>query len=321
MKRNTIYLFAIAAAMLCAACDEFPPVNYDDPDPAKTYTDADFAGVIFTTIADLKAMYVRTPVDLGSGIYIKGQVISSDQDGNLYRTLYIQDETGGIEVKMGTRNLYNEYKMGQWLYIDCNGLTIGSYGGMIQVGYKSAAGSSYETAYIDIQLLIDTHIFKGKQDTIEPQVITSADITNEDMFGMYVTVPNMTYGNEIFTILYDDNDNSLYLSGRNTYGITTWAITSAGFERYMERDRFGGAVSASDVNNYSPSFYNVSQYFYSSDKVDLQVRTSGYARFADYEIDPEIIAGATVNLTGILTYYNGNNQFLLNQVSDVVIVE
>lgn len=318
MKNIRFWALALVAAFMTVGCDEFPPVSYDDPDEARTYTDADFPGVTFTTIAELKAMYSNSPVDIGSGVYIKGQVTSSDKEGNLYRTMYLQDDTGGIELKMGTRYLYNEYKQGQWLYIDCNGLTVGAYGGMIQLGYKSA-DSSYETAYIDIQYIIDTHIFKGVEDTIEPQVITSSQITDSDYIGRYVTIDGLTYGNQIFAILYDDNSNSTYLSG-GTYGVTTWAINEIGFARYMAADRFGGAISESDVDNYSASSYSVSQYFYVNN-VALQVRTSGYAKFADTEIDEEIRSGATTSLTGILTKYNTNNQFLLNDLDGVVIAE
>ncbi len=326
MKNNVLKysVLACAAALLFVSCDEFPPVNYSTPDTSKVYTDADFPGVEFTSIADLKAMYRNSPVDLGSGIYIKGQVISSDRDGNLYRTMYIEDDTGGIEIKMGTRNLYNEYKMGQWIYVDCNGLTIGTYGGMVQLGYKAAEGSSYDTAYIDIQYIIDTHIFKGEKDTVEPIVIPFSDITNTDYYGRYVTVENLVYGNEVFVIIYDDNDNSNYLSGTNTFGITTWSITEAGFSRYME-DGFNGYIAEADRDSYSPSAYNLSQYFYSSGdtsrRTALQIRTSGYARFADYEIPEAIRNGAVVNVTGILTVYSSNHQFLLNTDSDVVLAE
>ncbi len=323
IMKNTIFIriWVLSLALFAfafTACDEFPPVSYDDPQIHKVYTDEDFPGVIFTSIADLKAMYTNTPVDFGPGVWVKAQIVTSDREGNFYRSMYIQDETGAIELKMGTRNLYNEYKMGQWIYVHCTDLTIGNYGGMIQLGYKSAT-SQYETAYIDVQYIIDTHIFKGAEDTIEPILITSKEITDSDYYGRYVTIKGLTYGNRVFTILYDDDDNSTYLNKTNgNYGITTWAIDENGFARYMARDRFGGALSESEAKNYSPSCYNVSQYFYTSDNVALQVRTSGYSRFADTEIDPAIIDGALTDFTGILTYYSSNNQFVLNDLDGVV---
>ena len=75
---------------------------------------------------------------------IAGQVISSDRSGNIYRELYIQDETGAIDVKIGKSSLYSDYHLGQWVYVDCNGLMIGSYSGMPQLGVEDETGEAKE---------------------------------------------------------------------------------------------------------------------------------------------------------------------------------
>ena len=73
--------------------------KYPDPEQQYIYTDEDF-GNKFTTIADLKKMYNGKPVKVTGRCVIKGQVTTSDQVGNLYKSLYIQDATAGIEVKI-----------------------------------------------------------------------------------------------------------------------------------------------------------------------------------------------------------------------------
>ena len=61
---NHIKYIAVAVfALLAVSCDEFPPVNYDDPQPYKVYGDADFADSRLVTIAELKEMYRTSPVD------------------------------------------------------------------------------------------------------------------------------------------------------------------------------------------------------------------------------------------------------------------
>ena len=68
--------------------------KYEDPAPARVYTDADFGQL--TTIAQVKQMYIDNnskPYDIVEDCVIKGQIVSSDKEGNFYKSFYIQDET------------------------------------------------------------------------------------------------------------------------------------------------------------------------------------------------------------------------------------
>ncbi len=316
MKR---YMFLFAMMAVLVSCEEFGPVvtgEYPDPKPYEYYTDDDFDPDSFITIAELKAMYEPGhPFVIEDDIVIKGQVTTSDAEGNLYRTMYIQDNTAGIEIKMGKTGLYNMYKQGQWVYVKCKGLSLGAYGRMVQLGYEDMTGN-YETSYIDVQLLIDLHILKGKPDKpVEPIVVTSPDdILSEKYVGMYVTVKGLSYGNEVFCIIYDKYDNSTYLS-EGTHGIDSWAFSEEGFAEYLTK----GYVS--NPEDYEPAFYSVSQYF-NLGGADLQVRTSGYAEFADSKLVSSGITDANagrISLTGIMTVYNDNYQFLLIDLDGVEI--
>lgn len=283
-----------------------------------------------TSISGLKSLYTKSgkPVDIDKDLIIGGQVISSDESGNLYKSFYIQDETGAIEIKVGRSSLYSDYKTGQWVYVKCKGLTLGEYGGMLQIGFRDESGS-YETAYLESQYLVDAHIFRGRLDTpVKPVVIDEAGIRAKDNFGRLVRVEGLTYGREIFVILYDENDNSVYLRDGGTYGVDTWAMSQNGFKAYMTpngkaepQNAFDGAITKDNWQTYykAATAYSVSQYF-KKGKTDLQVRTSGYAKFADAKIDQRILDGATVNFEGILTYYNGNYQFVLIDLDGVQIV-
>ncbi len=353
---NHIKYIAVAAlALLAVACDEFPPVNYDDPEPYRVYTDADFADSRLVTIAELKDMYNGSPVDIDEDIYIKAQVVSSDQSGNLYRTMYIQDAGNpelsvapeAIELKMGTRNLYNDYKLGQWIYVKCRDLTLGDYNGMVGLGYRSH-DPEYETAYIENQYIIDTHIFRGAMDEpVEPLLLESdEDVMNEANFGKYVTIKGLTYSNKLFVILYYDPDgdhqdyqgNCLFLDEEGgerygNYGIDTWAISENAFQALLDDPEFdfNGYLEDNGIDKsrfVAPYSYTISQYFQTSAEMggmDLQIRTSGYARFADTKIDQRILDDATFNATGILTYYNSgrepNYQFTLLDLGGIEIPE
>ena len=68
--------------------------------------------------------------------------------------------------------------------------------------------------------------------------------------------------------------------------------------------------------------YSVSQYF-SGAGGTVQIRTSGYSKFADWQIGqiaPEVLSGSkTITVTGILTMYQGGVQLILRDQDDVVV--
>ena len=340
MKR--IYIFILAAAALFVGCEEFQPVftgKYEDPEYQKIYTDADFES--FTTIADVKDMYVANgskPFKIQKDCVIKGQVTTSDQVGNLYKTLYIQDETAGIEIKIGKNGLYNEYKLGQWLYVNCTGLTVGDYNGMINIGYEDPTGE-YETGYLEHAYVIDYYIFKGAyDDPVKPVVVTEDDLHKKENLGRLVTIENLKYDNHIFILAYVDpngdrkdyNNNGIFIDeeGPDNYGVTTWACSETKWKEYLTAGNFdsveapGGTVgkyrNPDGTYNIGSMAYSVSQYF-KMGSTDVQVRSSGYARFADTEIPAPVVDGSeTVTFTGILTEYKGAAQFTLIDLDGVL---
>ena len=308
-----------------------------------------------TTIAGLKQRYLDNggkAVEFTDHVVIGGQVVSSDRSGNVYRELYIQDETGAISVKVGKSSLYSDYREGQWVYVDCKGLTLGSYSGMPQLGIEDESGE-YDTAYIDAQYLINTHIFRGREaQRPEPRVLTAAEVKQaladggfkSDVWGSLVTLKGLTYGakaeysgdsyKRIFAILYigDDQSNRVFLSDR-TYGVTTWAMSKNKVLEHIAAGDFDGVSTQGGskvegelletlIAGASP--VTMSQYFSFAD-VPVQIRTSGYARFADTEIPAAVIGdpsastadGAPIEVTGLLTIYNGAAQFTLLDVDDV----
>lgn len=88
---------------------------------------------------------VRTfPSD--SNYVFEGVVVSSDQDGNIYKAIYVQDETGGIMLSVDATNTFNDYRLGQTVHIKLTGLTChyatGSYEtSMIEIGFGQFADS------------------------------------------------------------------------------------------------------------------------------------------------------------------------------------
>ena len=346
MKR---ILTAIAALALLVSCDEWEPVYTFDYGEAGEFVPASLQ--TNTTIAQLKALYNGKPVTFDENYIIGGKVVSNDISGNIYRSLYIQDETGALEIKIGKTNLTSDYKPGQMLYVECEGLTLGTYGGMLQLGLSDPTGE-YETAYIDADKLIKAKIHRGALGKeVAPIVLDEAalkanlaakPVCQGPDFGKLVTLKGLTYGGNkgsygepekrIFLLLYyglDHKSDRLFMS-EDTYGVTTWAMSKDGFLRYVKTEPFQKAVAA-EYPDYetankvymglqsNASAYSVSHYF-KMGGTEIQIRTSGYAKFADTQIDPAILDGsASVDVTGILTTYNDAIQFTLIDLNSVVV--
>ncbi|MBR5075008.1 MAG: hypothetical protein IKX26_07250 [Bacteroidales bacterium] len=328
---NIAYIL-VATSFLAASCSEWDPVvniGYDQPEDLP-YPDIK-ANI---SIASVKAMYVDKPVHIEKDLIIGGQVTSSDQSGNIYRSMYIQDATGAIEIKIGKSSLYNDYRPGQWVYVKLNGLTLGTYEGMLQIGLDDPSGE-YETAYIDVQRMIDLHVFKGKIDTpVVPIVLSESEILLEQNMEKLVTLKGLKYANEAFALLYPDPNgdkkstaNRVFLSDK-TWGITTWAMSKNKMQAYLdsgiwdEAKTADGAKTVAELrkeNAIEATGTYVSQYFKMGSK-EIQIRTSGYAKFADVELDEGVLNGTKlIDITGILTNYRGSAQFTLIDLDGVKI--
>ena len=106
------------------------------------------------TIADFKAKYWQDAVNyidtVKEDIVIHGWVTSSDESGNIYKSLYISDGTAGINISINQNSLYNNYRIGQEIVIPMKDYFVGKYNGQQQLGYPAwyASGSVWEATFL-----------------------------------------------------------------------------------------------------------------------------------------------------------------------------
>ena len=149
-------------------------------------------------------------------IFIEGYVVSSDEGGNFFKSLVIQDKSGGIEMRLDKTGLYTEYPVGQKVFIDCRGLVIGDYNSYPQLGvvYQNGVGRLH-------QLLIPKHIHKDSLPDMEKMYKflgtgyergTPIKITNkaemEANVGKLVMIPNCRFDEKSIgaPLAYNDID-------------------------------------------------------------------------------------------------------------------
>lgn len=146
MKTIRLYTLAVATGMAAAifsACqDDFDAPALDVPKATMTAN---------TSILELKEQYwsdadnyIDTVKLTASGehVIIAGRVISSDESGNIFKSLVIQDATSALSMSIDANSMNNTYRIGQEVVIDMTDLYLGKYSGLQQLGFPD-----YSTRY------------------------------------------------------------------------------------------------------------------------------------------------------------------------------
>jgi hypothetical protein len=276
-------LATLVTLALFAGCDK----TYDEPAEIPLVTMQPTM-----TIAALKALYTGDATMVNApGAIVAGKVISTDKYGNFYRSFYIQDETSGIEIKIGKTTLYNTYTIGQEVYLKPHTLCLGDYGKMVSIGSPST-DPEYRNGYMDSPLVINSSIFRGELKTpVAPVEISSIDDITEDHMGTWVIIKNA---------VYQSGMTQYSKAHPNTYPITTWAVKN-------------NPDTPEDDAIYGLQTFTITD-------GEIVVRTSGYAKFADTTVP--FAAGTKVNLKGVMTRYTTTagvttHQLALNTDRDV----
>lgn len=342
-----IVLAALAGLVVTGCYNDF-----DTPAPEKLYTDEDMTtlGLTRISIADVKAQFSEvfgsvsdtginnngwgktktlkfgdlTPEEAefeslegwpaAANYYIKGKVISSDRQGNIYKSLYIYDGTAAIELKLYT-GLYLDYYLNldtmesQWVYVRLNGLYLGNYRMMLSIGGSpsdaiNTAGTHkyYANSNLDNPKIAKLNVFPGEATKLEASDILEVDASNYTELGEkdlarlvrfknvkvhYAGIPNQ-----------DGVTNPPMLNGSYENLYPTWIVTDWGTPRYgawyrwaynVENVRLYGSVlicyNDTETNTANPGVYSV--------------RTSGYSQFAMKPIPRDGSVGTVLGIYGV----------------------
>lgn len=173
--------------------------KYDTPD-LNGYQCGDLTANM--TLADAKALPQNATITTPS--IIEGYVSSSDETGNIYKTLYIQDDpqnpTHGFVVSLDAVSTYTKFPQGSKVYINLEGLAMGTYGGLTQLGYMSngAFGRIPEG-------LVAKHITRSCSEKVQikPKVMTLADMpANNNLLGALIQIDNAEFHKRVLCATY-----------------------------------------------------------------------------------------------------------------------
>lgn len=172
---NKFSLLLLASSFAFTACER----DYDAPPLAEPEYTGPAANL---TIAELReqcaAATEDAPIIITQEQVIKAIVTANDESGNIFKKIYLQDETGAIEMEVDQNSVYNYYPVGQTVYVDLNRLSISVYGDEQQLGHPD--GYLYRTPWEDFQ----THVQKdgwAKPEEVVPIVIDDISTVNTNV--------------------------------------------------------------------------------------------------------------------------------------------
>lgn len=130
--------------------------------------------------------------NITSDIVCVGRVTSSDRDGNFYRSMFVEDETGAVEVKLGTYNIAAQYPVGVEVALRLKGTAVMFKDNILQIGLPP---QSYDIALreFEAQEVVDRHILRGN--SVERLAPLSLPINSlgTSLCGRFVQVENIYY--------------------------------------------------------------------------------------------------------------------------------
>lgn len=159
MKQITIYQKKIMLGLLLI-CQFYSCEKVYDAPP--TYLELAFSADI--SIKDLKSKHVMGKFEqITEAKTIVAVVVADDATDNFYKSLVVQDSSGGITVRMDGIKLAANYPIGKKLAIQLKGLWLGDYGKLIQLGAGVDNSDPANPSLISIpQTLFDQIIKKGE---------------------------------------------------------------------------------------------------------------------------------------------------------------
>jgi len=338
MKRYRIFLAAIVGVLVAGCYNDF-----DTPAPQKIYTDADAEqwGARKVTIAEVKRMFMDEFHTLsGTGTndddnwkttkylrieedcYLKAKVISNDEQGNIYKSLFLWDGTAAIELKLTNGN-YLKYHLNlaalesQYVYVKLKGLYIGNYRMMLSLGNGptdsfNAVGDHklYANSNIEDPFQIAARVFPGERCALK----LGEDIKVVDK-DSYRDLGEADFGR----LVRFEGVKCLYAGVENQYGETPPELRNGSYSQIypswictdvrpvVNRAWYKWAYSVGGTCLYASVRFGYNENaVYTSEKGVYQVRTSGYARFANRNVTRD---GAVGTITGIFSIYSKRSDY------------
>jgi hypothetical protein len=145
-----------------------------------------------------------------------GRVTSSDREGNFYRSVVIEDNSGGVEVKLGTYNLASQYPVGLMVALHLDGTALMIENGVVQMGLPP---QSFDSAprEMEAQEVIDRHLLRSNSIAPTTPSVSTVEELSASRCGQFVEVENIIHApltesnEEEYYRFVDESNNAIFI--------------------------------------------------------------------------------------------------------------
>ena len=242
-KTSTILMLSSALFLLTSCVSEYyapPTTNCTNPNLVANKTVAD----IYATAINPSGNPQNSPVYTADDI-IEGYVISSDEGGNFYQSMYVQplDKSKGFNISVDIKSAYlRKFEPGKKIFLKLKGLAYAN-------PTSFAAGLIFGGAPTD-KYAVD------RFENYETNLISTCDAVSEDLLVNKITIAQATASNNIYLNTLVEFDNTQF-----------------------DDATAGGTYDSNLTNTFDDNTFVTD----ASTTAKLAVRTSRYANFAGFK--------------------------------------
>jgi len=213
--------FCLSICIIFNSCEK----KYDTPP-----SNLDVAFAPDLSIKDLRAKHAMGKFEqITESKLIVGVVVANDQSDNFYKSIVVQDTSGGITVRMDGIKLDANFPIGRKIAIKLKDLWLGDYGKMIQLGVGVDNSDPTSPTLTGIpQTLFDQYIIKGELVNSLTPIVVPINTLNNNYQSMLVQLDQVEFTPTDTAKTYGDavNKQSLNRTIRACNGSTILLRTS-----------------------------------------------------------------------------------------------
>ena len=121
-----------------------------------------------------------------------GRVTTSDDEGNFYREMFIEDASGAVKVRVGINNIVSHYPIGTQVALHLQNCAVALKSGVVVVGLPPRSYDDEPREFAP-QVVIDQHIERGTSvEEVTPMLCNISEL-NESLCGRLVKVAELIH--------------------------------------------------------------------------------------------------------------------------------